>query len=319
MSLKKAQAYIENNQLELPLESILAKHRYADVSLEITYDIEGKNEQLYVVSRFNKAIGMGDRIKALSIQKYIFKKILSGDYDKSAVLKQEITQNSDNAGLLMNKYWLLKYVNEIHDGEDYCSKVNTLYNLDNSNPYLLFNDVYCQVKNANFINEIEIEELKKRIASLYETNISESTIDALNLEYLFNIIEAVDTVYNTPQLAIESLEKIKELVDIDDMSWQNALKLSYLFIEHKDYNYSADLLESFLKEDFVFEEILFTYISLATHSENKIMSNSFYLAIENAIKANPDRLKTLFTSGRISVQVFDNLKVKELLCKALNL
>ena len=319
MSLIEAQAYIENNQLEQILEPILEQHRYANVSLEITYDIDGEKEQLYVVSRFNKALEQGDRIKALSIQKYIFKKVISGVYDKSAVIKQEIIQNSENAGLLMNKYWLLKYVNELYDGEDYCSIVNTLYNLDQSNSYLQFNDVYCQVKNANFINETEIDELKNRIAHLYETNISESTIDALNLEYLFNIIEAIDTVPDTPQLALESLTKIKELVDIEDMSWQNALKLSYLFIDHKDYEYSATLLESFLTEEIVFEEILFTYISLASHSEKRIISSYFYLAIEKALNANPDRLKKLFTSGRISIQVFDNIKVKNLLCNKLSL
>jgi len=319
MSLIEAQAYIENNQLEQILEPILEQHRYANVSLEITYDIEGKKEQLYVVSRFNKALEQGDRIKALSIQKYIFKKVISGVYDKSAVIKQEIIQNSENAGLLMNKYWLLKYVNELYDGEDYCSIVNTLYNLDQSNSYLQFNDVYCQVKNANFINETEIDELKNRIAHLYETNISESTIDALNLEYLFNIIEAIDTVPDTPQLALESLTKIKELVDIEDMSWQNALKLSYLFIDHKDYEYSATLLERFLTEEIVFEEIPFTYISLASHSEKRIISSDFYLAIEKALKSNPDRLKKLFTSGRISIQVFDNIKVKNLLCNKLSL
>jgi hypothetical protein len=314
MSLTEAQSYIKSNKLDKKLEPILSKHRYAEVKLDITYDIEGDKEQAYVVSRFNKALVARDRIKALSIQKYIFKKILNGEYNKQAVLDMEIEETAANAGILMNKYWLLKYVDELSVDGDMCEKLHALFEMDSSNPYLLFNDIYCEVQSTDLADEKRVNDIRQRMDDLYETNLSEKTVDALNLKYLFGVIEAVDTVSPTPELALYSLEKIKELVDVDEMNWKNALKLSYLFIEHHDYNYSAKLLEPFLYEKYVFEEILFTYISLATHSEKRIMSNRFAKTIEKAMKANPERLKTLFNSGRITKQVFDNLKVKEMLC-----
>jgi hypothetical protein len=319
MSLVEAQAYIKDQKLTKKLEPILQNHRYAEVKLQITYDIDGNKEQAYVVSRFNKAVASSDRVKALSIQKYIFKKILSGEYDKQAALDQEIPETSLFAGLLMNKYWLMKYLKEVEIDGDLCDKLTALYQLDASNPYLFFNDVLCQVKSTNLADEKKVNDIRQRMDDLYETNLSEQTIDALNLQYLFGVIEAVDTVAETPELAVVSLQKIKELVDIDEMNWKNALKLSYLFIEHNDFNYSADLLEPFLNEDYVFEEILFTYISLSTHASTRMISNRFYTAVEKALKANPDRLKELFTSGRISLQVFDNYRVKELLCEELKL
>lgn len=319
MTLEEAQAYIKKNKLDKSLEPILSKHRYAEVQLNVTYDIKGNKEQAYVVSRFNRAVKASDRIKALSIQKYIFKKVLKGDYDKNAVLNQEIEESAANAGLLMNKYWLLKYVDELSVDGGMCEKVHALFQLDSSNPYLLFNDIYCEIQSTNLADEKRVNDIRQRMDDLYETNLSEKTVDGLNLKYLFGVIEAVDTVPETPELALYSLKKIKELVDIDEMNWKNALKLSYLFIEHHDYNYSAELLEPFLSEEYVFEEILFTYISLATHSETRIMSNRFVKAIEKAHKANPERLKTLFTSGRISPQVFDNQKVKNIICKAYKL
>jgi len=320
MSLAEAQAYIKSEKLAKKLEPILEKHRYAEVKLHITYDIEGDKEQAYVVSRFNKAVKNSDRIKALSIQKYIFKKVLSKEYDAKAVNDQVIPDNSaDFAGILMNKYWLQKYLGLISMEDSLCEKMHVLYKLDSSNPYLLFNDVYCDIEKTNLADEKRVNDIRQRMDDLYETNIPEQTVDALNLEYLFGVIEAVDTVPETPQLALESLDKIKEIVDIDEMNWKNALKLSYLFIEHNDYNYSAKLLEPFLNDDYVFEEILFTYISLGTHSAARLNSNRYAKVVEKALKANPDRLKELFTSERISRQAFDNIKVKELLCKELNL
>ena len=319
MSLTEAQAYIKKNNLDKKLEPILKNHRYAEVKLQITYDIEGDKEQLYVVNRFNKAVASGDRIKALSIQKYIFKKVLNKEYGEAAVNGQEIPYGVAYAGLKMNKYWLQKYLGLLSVDGDMCEKIHTLYQIDESNPYLLFNDVFCDIKSTDLSDEKRVNDIRQRMDDLYETNLSEQTIDALNLEYLFGVIEAVDTGAVTPELAVVSLNKIKELVDIDEMNWKNALKLSYLFIEHNDFNYSAELLEPFLYEKYVFEEILFTYISLATHSDTRITSNRFTKAVEKALKANPDRLKTLFTSGRISIQVFDNLKIKDLLCKELNL
>ena len=319
MTLVQAQENIKSKHLAKKLEPILKNHRYAEVKLDITYDIEGDKEQAYVLSRFNKSVEATDRIKALSIQKYIFKKVLSGEYDKQAVDGQIIPENSSFAGLLMNKYWLQKYLHEMSIDGDMCDKVHALYQLDNSNPYLFFNDVYCDINKTNLADEKRVNDLRQRMDDLYETNLSEKTIDALNLEYLFGIIDAVDTGAVTPELALVSLKKIKEVVDIKEMNWRNALKLSYLFIEHNDFNYSAKLLEPFLDDKNVFEEILFTYISLATYSSSRVSSNRFYTAVQKALIANPDRLKELFTSNRISPQVFDNQKVKDLLCKELKL
>lgn len=311
LSLAKAQEYIKTKKLKKDLEPILSNHRYAEVRLDISYDIVGAKEEAYVLSRFNKALKENDRIKALSIQKYIFKKILTGEYSKEAAISQDIVENSTNAGLLMNKYWLLKYLDELPTGEDLCEKIHVLYQLDAFNPYLLFNDIYCEVQQSGLSDEKAVEDLRQRIDDLYETNLPESTIDALNLAFNFRVIESVDTSNITPELGLESLKKIKELVDIKEMNEQNALKLSQLFIEHQDYTYSAELLEPFLNKELVHEDLLFTYIGLSTFSDAMISSNRFANALTKAYKANPKRLRKLYKSGRISFQIFDNLKVKD--------
>ncbi len=314
MTIEEAQSYIKAEGLTKTLEPILEKHRYAQVTLEITYDVTGKKEEAYVLNRFNKSVEAGDKVKALAIQKYIIKKVIAGTYTNESVTGQVIPENAAFSGILMNKYWLLKYIKQVEMDDEMCQKINTLFNLDPSNQYLHFNDVYCDIKSANLADEKKVNDLRQRINKLYETKLPEQTVDGLNLEYLFGVIEAVDTVPETPELAVRSLEKIKELVDIDEMNWKNALKLSYLFIAHNDFNYSAKLLEPFLRDGEVFDEILFTYISLATHSETRVNSNCFYTAVLKAKQKDPARLKQLFDSGRISNQVLQNLKVKALIC-----
>lgn len=318
-TLLEVQNYILENKLDAELEPILMKHRYAEIKLKVTYDLDGEKEQAYVLNRFNKAVVASDRIKALTIQKHIFKKVVSGDYDRSVVDGQNIPENTEFAGLLMNKYWLENFVNEHGFEDDLCDKVHSLYLMDASNPYLFFNDVFCEVKHADLADEVVVNNLRKKMDQLYQTNLPEQTIDNLNLEYLFGIIDAVDTLPITPEMAVISMKKIKELVDVEEMNKNNALKLSYLFIEHNDYNYSAQLLEPFLDEENVDENLLFIYISLATHSNIRIGSKKFEIAISKALAVNKERLLTLFNSQRISMQVFDNPKVKEKLCKALGI
>ena len=67
---------IKNNLYE-ELEPILSKHRYAEIYMNVTYDIAGNKEQPFVLAMFNGAVKQKQLEKALSIQKYIFKKVVS--------------------------------------------------------------------------------------------------------------------------------------------------------------------------------------------------------------------------------------------------
>jgi len=319
MSMEEAKAKIKSDRLAKKLEDILKNHRYAEVKLQITYDIEGDKEQAYVVSRFNRAVEEGDRIKALSIQKYIFKKVLAKEYDKKAVDDEVIPETKAFAGILMNKYWLQKYFNELSMDNGICEKVKALYHLDAENPYLQFNNLFCTVSWANLASEKIINDINNKLNDLYKSPLQKKTVDNLNLEYLFGIIEAVDTVPEPSPLALESLEKIKEIVDIKELNMKAALKLAILFVNHNDYQYSAKLLEPFIADKQPIEDLLFTYISLCTHSDARIMSDKFPMAIRKALKINKNRLCDLFQTGRITPQVFDNLKAKGIVCESCQL
>lgn len=316
MSLEEAKEFIKTNKLQKELEPLLANHRYAKIDIDITYDILGQKEEAYVISRFNKAIKNNNLPLALSIQKYIFKKVLSETYSKDAVYKQEIPMTQAFAGLLMNKLWLEMRVENEELDELMCEKVNAIAQLDPFNSYLQYNKLFCHVLNGQLGDDNQIQEYQRKIMELYFSTLSKPTIDALNLEYQFKIIETLDTLDTPHPYIIESLNRIKEIVDLKDANWLNSLKLSYLFMKQKDFDFAAKLLEPFIDNSQVFEELIFTYISLCSHTPARLSSNKFARAMQKANELNHERYCKLFSEKQLSFQVFENEIVKADYCKA---
>jgi len=311
MTLEKAQDYIKEYQIKNRLETILKNHRYAQIDMEVTYDIEGtKKEQIYVVNRFNKAIEKNDLITALLIQKYIFNKILAGLYDTAAVYSQVIPENINTAGLLMNKLWLEMYFNKNNADYDYCSQIEKLHKLNKKNIYITFNYLYCRILNHEINDKIQTQ-----IDSLYTSTFSKETVDLLNLEYQFMKLKATDTLPNSEILVNEILEKIKSIVNVDVSNSQNALKLCKIFIKHNDYDYAIKLIEPFIYVQNITEDLIYTYITLCSYVPYRIYSNKFLHATNVAYKMNPKKYCELFNGTKMSFQVFDNTQLKTNYCK----
>lgn len=319
MDIKQAQAYIKDNGLAGKLEKILKNHRYASLDMDITYEIDGANEQAYVVKMFNNAIKDYDKVKALAIQKYIFKKVVAGDYNAEAVSGMEIPESSNYAGLLMNKLWLQKFVANEDISEESCKRVDELYKLDPSNIYIRFNQLYCNFIYAKVDDIQKIEEIQKTIDALYETALTKETVDMLNLEYQFTVLESLKQMDTRPEEKFqETLERIKSIVNLEESNWQNSLKLAYIFMRQEDFNYAAELLEPFVQKKKVFEELVYLYLSLCSRSPERITSNKFVSATKRAYKLNPERYCKLFDGSQFSIQVLENTIVKEHYCKTCN-
>ena len=321
MSMTQAQQYIKDNGLSKKLEPYLKNERYGTIELYVSYEIQGDKEQQYVVNRFNKAVKNNDKELALSIQKFIFKKVLADKYDSLAVSNQEIPMNSGMAGLYMNKLWLQKYIRSDFLDESYCNKIDALSHLVPENYYLKFNSIYCKIHNKlSYADEAEIDKYQKLIDDLYKTSLSKETIDLLNLEFQINVIQAIDTTDTPSPLVKEKLQKIKEIANIDQTNddWQNAMKLSYIFVQAKDFDFAAKILEPFIYDKSVYEELLYNYIYLCTYTDARIFSNRFVYAMRKAQAMNPKRFCEMFAKKKISFQVLRNSLVKEIYCQYCN-
>ncbi len=104
------------------------------------------------------------------------------------------------------------------------------------------------------------------------------------------------------------------MINVEESTWQSALKLAKLFIENKDYKYSAKLLEPHAISNKANEDLLFTYIITCSHVPALMKSKSFILALRKAKEVNKDRYCKLFGQPFMSFQVFENPFVKEDYC-----
>ncbi len=317
MTMEEAIREIQVKGLAKKMEPILKNHRYADVTVWVTYDIEGDKEEKYVLDQFNKSIEAGDLAKALSIQKYMLEQVADGKYGRYTVDGMNIPEGADYAGLNMNKVCMKKMAyNDIID-EDYQEEINGLWKLQEENPYIYFNRLYCGVLLTDLTNEYDREDLQGEIDYLYDFELPKKQLDLLNIEMQYHLMdEFKDSVGYDHPIVVESLERIKDIITFDEVNWQNSLKLASVFLNHGDYDYAFQLLDPFITEENVFPELLFTYISLCSKVDHKYHSNKFAMALEKAREQDPERFCELFKGkDAFPKQVYANDKVKQMVCE----
>ena len=184
------------------------------------------------------------------------------------------------------------------------------------NAYIKYNLLASELKHKDLGDDYDIYKSQEDINKLYNSTIGHKTIDALNLEYQFKVISVLDTLEKPSPYIMESLDNIKSIFNLNSASWKNSLELAYLFINHKDYDFAARLLDVFVEDTNVDEELLFTYLSLCSVIDNKYFSKKFEAALKKAETINKKRYCKLFDGNHFSLRVFENPNVKKQYCKA---
>ncbi len=313
--MTKEQAIKEINSkpgLSDELEPFFAKQRFAEIVMDVTYDISGSKEEKFSVRKFNQAAKKGDINQSYKIQYYIADQIRTKKYTPETYTKMEIPNQKKYSGLLNNQVVLHCMSNKNRLEEEDQKQMTMLSALDPSNNYIAFNSLLCSVKlDSSVGNTKEIVATQKRIDALYKTDVPKKYLDALNIEWQFKIIDAMDTVSGAEQVIQACTEKVKSFYNLKEASWQNNLKLSYIFARFKDYKFASNLLADFIKKSNPNEQVLFAYISYCAQMPELINSRLFVTALEKAKKANKIRYCQLFGKGKLTFQVFDNPFVKE--------
>ncbi|MFC2113846.1 CAP domain-containing protein [Bacteroidota bacterium] len=314
-NMNEAKDYIVKNNLLVQLEPILANHRYAEIKMRVTYDIKGEKEQAFVIDKFNREITKDDIPFAFSIQKYIVNKAVERIYKGNVGGALDVPESPDKAPFLINQVFLEKISLRNKYTEDYCDRIYTLHKYSPTNPYILYNKIYCDIHNSDLVNKQEIANMQNMIDALYNEKLEKELVDMLNLDFQFRVVKLNDTTPTPSQLVIKSFTKIKDIVKLDESSWTNSLELAELFIKYKDYKFALKLLEPFAEFEDLSEEFLFTYVSLCAMNPSTLMSNRFAKALAQAAEKNPRRYCDLFKGDKFSFQVFDNPFVKDYYCK----
>jgi len=310
---------VSNNKVTKELEPILAKHRFAKINMEVIYDISGKKEQAFVLKKFHKALDTGDVVEALAIQKYIMKNVRRGRYPNSIIEKLNIPKDSVRfAGMMMNWLWL-NYVqqNKAID-KAFHKEVLRLLTLDAENDYILYNKVLCDIMLDSIEDEGEIYEIQRQIDDLLTSSLRKDNVDPLNLQFQIKILTSINRTFepsNEKELVNEVVGRIKEIVDIQDDDTEGAMNLANLFIQMQDYQYATIILEPFLENESIPDEILYSYLSVCSKLPNKHLTKKFERAFYLASLKDKSTFCDLVSEQKFSVQILENPVIKKMHCE----
>jgi len=292
------------------LEPYLAKERFAQIVMDVTYDISGSKEEKFSVVSFNRAVKAGNMRQSYRIMDYIANKVLEKKYSEESFEKMVIPNESRFVGLLMNKIYYQYVLNGkvVHD-EEY-NGVMELLKMDGGNNILKYNALFCRIQADSTLGDKAAQaDMQLKIDELYKTDLPKKTIDGLNIEWQFKIMDALDTLDGAEAQREACIEKIKSFYDFKNATWQNAVKLSYAFARAKDFKFAATILEPYL--DKKQEKVLYAYVSIASHVPEKFFSHKFANALNEIRVRNREKYCKLIGEPYMSFQVLDNPAIKK--------
>ncbi len=294
------------------LEPVLSKQRFAQMVMDVTYDISGDKEQKFTTVSFNRAVKANKMNQAYKIIEYAASQKISKKYTEDVLDSFKIPENAQFINLLNNKAYFNYLANSSIADEDDYAEFKRLEKIDASSDVVRFNRIFCSIKIDSTIGTKEQQgKMQQEIDGLYKSKIKKKLVDGLNIEWQFKIIESLDTIDGAEAQIDACINKIKGFYNFKEASWQNALKLAYVFTRGKDYKFSSTVLEPFLKVPNVSEDLLFSYISIASHLPEKFYSRVFSDALHKAKEKNPERYCKLFGDPYMSFQVLDNPNAKK--------
>jgi hypothetical protein len=307
----KAVARINSDKKLLEeLEPILAKERFAQIIMDVTYDVSGNKEEKFSTVSFNRAVKANNTKLSYKIMEFINKRVSEGKYPANIYDSLKIPEDAKNIGLLNNQVYYSYLANNSIDDEDE-KTFDRLLQLEPTNPVLQYNKVFCQLKLDSSAGNTEHQaQVQQTINNLYG-KLDSNYVNGLNIEWQFKIMETLDTLANSEALIEACITRIKQFYNIKEATWQNALKLAIVFNRAKDFNYAATLLEPYLNMPKVNENLVFMYISSASRVREKYYSRTFAKALDIAKNKNQERYCKLFGEPFMTFQVLENPEVKK--------
>jgi hypothetical protein len=292
------------------LEPILARERFAQIIMDVTYDVSGHKEEKFAMVSFNRAVKSGNVKQAYKIMEFINRRVGEGKYQPGIYDSLRISEQPKYTGLINNQVYSKFLATQSVEDEDE-KTFDRLLLLEPENPVLQYNKVFCQLRlDSNAGNPEHQARVQETINHLYG-KLDSNHVNALNIEWQFKIMESLDTLPNADALIDACISRIKQFYNIKEATWQNALKLAGVFSRARDYNYAAGLLEPYLHDPAVNEGLVFMYVSLASRVPEKYYSRTFARALEIAKDRNPTRYCQLFGEPYMTFQVLENPDVKK--------
>jgi len=308
---------LNQGKTQKDLETILAKHRFANIRIAATYDISNDDyEQEFVTSKFNTVLAQGDLPLAFAIQKYMIKKVEEGKYKKNFIENLNIPTETKMIPFLTNKYYMLSFFSGGLSASN-IDKVIELGKMAPKNPICEFNALACVITDDEVTASSQIAGTQNKIDRMYNGPIGKkypTKVDALNIAFQYQILDFINASDNPDEtLMASTYEKIKEIAMPTITNWQNAYEVASSFIGFGDYEFARKALDPYINNPNVSEDFIFTYMNLYSLDENSYISKKFEIACKLASSKN--RVRFCAEVKTYSVLIQENLAVKDIICK----
>ncbi len=299
------------------LEPILSKHRFAKITINVTYDISKKYEQSFLVNKFNKYINSNDLANAFSVQKYIISQVMTGRYNSKELLEMKIpNQDKKYIPFLINMLYIQNQIKEEITPE--MEEQMKIYSqIDPQNEYAFYNKTISDASKTDLTNESNVKDIQSRIDNMYSfKKISKNLLDNLNIEYQFKVLNATDTSDNIQLIALNeaAYNKIKQVVSKSEkIYWKNAYRMVSVLINNGDFASAIFIMKLYIDDKNISNDFLFTYLTLLSHKEDFYLTPSFTKIVNKCLEIDKPRLCSLLK--KFSIQVLENTDVKKVYCK----
>jgi uncharacterized protein YkwD len=175
------------------LEPILAKERFAQIILDVTYDVSGNKEENFTTVSFNRAAKANNTKLSYKIMEFINKRVSEGKYPASIYDSLKIMDSPKNLGLVNNQIYYSYLASNSVDNEDE-KTFDKLLQIEPANPILQYNKVFCQLKlDSSAGNSEHQAQVQQTINNLYG-KLDSNYVNGLNIEWQFKIMETLDTL-----------------------------------------------------------------------------------------------------------------------------
>ena len=312
-SKTEAQREIGNAKVKKELEPVLAKHRFANIQMNATYDVSERYEQEYLTSKFNRCLAAGDYSTAFAIQKYMIKKVEDGKYSKRHIQNMNIPETAKMLPFLTNKYYMLSFY-ELKDADK--QKIEALAKMDNKNAICEFNALCCTVNDMDITNAGQISGTQSKIDKFYNNAVgkqNKAKVDALNIAFQYKILDFINSSETPDEALMEATyEKIKSIALPTINDWKRAYEVAASFISYGDYDFARSAMDPYIEDPAVSEDFIFTYLNLYSLDENAYTSKKFSLACRLAAQKNRSRFCTEIKG--YSYLIRENVEAKNTIC-----
>lgn len=293
------------------LEPSLSRQRFAEIILDVTYDVSGEKESKFAAASLAKAIKANDPAQGTRIMEFMTKRISEGKYKSDILDSVNIPLTPTLIAMANNKLYQ-QYQLKPQVDEDVYATLNDLLKVKPEEPALLFNAMFTQIKLDTLAANPERQKIMQGLIGHLFGKMDSSLVNSLNIEWQFKIMESVDTLPDGPLQVEACMERIRGYYNIKEANPQSSLKLFEVYCRLHDYGNAAGTLEPYLKSPNLTNNMLFLYLSAASRAKEKYMSSNFVTAMKLAKERLPEKYCKSIGAPYMSFQIFDNPEVKKL-------